>query len=562
MPDLPEQSTVNDVLDSVVSNMDQNPEFSTSERAEKIRLESTLGKDKLKVVLETRREILELQSELQARLGDSVVTAEEGTELKTIVDNLTRKEGAEDRINILEEVETVRDLRELSVDQLIELEDKHEGILLYAFTDFVDDGDAVSLERFETLYKAPTPGTKLKVNFRGNEEAEAKLGVGDLLPPSVRRITVYPGGDESLARTSTKRVGLKGQNKSGNGFFDAEGYIPVYSTDVVVVGGVPAAVVEGSTPDTGIDFEFEKKYRDASGKLDYAKYATDHDATDTQFLEGLPSGARRSKYHEGNSLTDKARRALRLDRAVGGNLERTLEKNPKLYEYAHAAREKYAQTTGIDIGEHIMFGVIQLESGFKVDSVNHQGSGASGLFQFINSTWNEYLAKNPWVYEKMANDPEWKDVDQMDWRFNPEIMMDAGYWLATQNMQALYRKRDQIQYSEFKNSTFAKTGKVTTEDAWLLYLPHHDGADGAVRILKYAALREQGVAAREAEAKVGLKLFQKHKHTFKNGRTVYDYNSFIADQHWKTMRAYSGKNVDWARKYEAQLEKYVAGTAH
>lgn len=559
---LAEKSSVRQIFESLLKIQDGKPEFSEEERAQMAFLETEYGKNRLEVVLETRSEILHLQDEIQARLGDQSLSIEDIRELKPLVESLARKEAAEDRINALggvEGIETVQDLRELSADQLIALEDEHEGVLLYAFTDFVEDSTQIDVERFDAFYRSPTIGTRLKVNFRGNAAAEASIGAADLFPPSVRRITVYYGGNVNDKRTSERRIGLKGQNKSGNGFFDGDGYIPVYSGDEVIVES------------GGVDIDFDRNYRKTPsagqtlGELDYDKYQKEFGDQDVQFLNGLPPGARQSKYHHGASFSRAHREALGLDAHLGRhskNIEAILRKTPDLYTYAHKTREKYRNATGIDIDESIMFGVIQLESGFRVDVLNREGSGAGGLFQFIPSTWNSYLRANPWVYERMAKDPTWSRVDQMDWRFNPEIMIDAGYWLATQNMKSLYDRKTQITLREFANSEFYRSGTVTANDAWLLYLPHHDGADGAVRLLKYASLREQGVDARTAEARVGLKAFQKHRHHFKGGKTIYNYDSFIADRHWKQLRGYAQRNVKLAKKYRGQLDVMGAERLH
>lgn len=198
----------------------------------------------------------------------------------------------------IEDVETVGDLRELSVDVLIRLEDAHEGILLYAFTDFVDDSTHIDLDHFEEFYKNPSPGIRLRFDFRGNIEAEAKVGAADVLPPSVRRITIYEGGDPQLVRTSTRRIGLKGQNKQGHGFFDHQGYIPVYTGDVAIVGGD-----QRTADDSGIDRDFEAKYRNLDGTLNYNLYAKDFAADEKQYLDRLGTqGIRRGKVHTTEEL--------------------------------------------------------------------------------------------------------------------------------------------------------------------------------------------------------------------------------------------------------------------
>lgn len=181
----------------------------------------------------------------------------------------------QEEIRKLEKVETVRDLKTLDVDTLIALEDKFEGVLFYAFTDAVDGSAKIDFENWKG-YKEPAQGTLVKINFRGNPEAEMKVGACDIFPPSIRRITVYSRGDKNTSRTSEKRIGLKGRNRDGTGFFDSDGYIPIFTEDVVEIGGV--------------DKEFDKKYRTKDGALDescYQKYSTENEQEETKYREDL-----------------------------------------------------------------------------------------------------------------------------------------------------------------------------------------------------------------------------------------------------------------------------------
>jgi hypothetical protein len=199
-------------------------------------------------------------------LGGTQETQEEETKTLTkIQEEIAKKE----------KVETVRDLRALDVDTLIKLEDKFEGILLYAFTDTIDGSKKIDFENWKE-YKEPTQGTKIKINFRGNPEAEMKVGACDVFPPSVRKITVYSHGDKNTYRTSERRIGLKGRNVDGTGFFDSDGYIPIFTGDVVEIGG--------------IDKEFDKKYRNEKGEIDessYQKYSTENESEETKYREEI-----------------------------------------------------------------------------------------------------------------------------------------------------------------------------------------------------------------------------------------------------------------------------------
>lgn len=187
---------------------------------------------------------------------------------------------------------TPLDLSKLDVPSLIMLEDKYPGILLYIFTDIIGENDKIDFSKWE-FYKKPIAGKELKVDFRGNQSANMDIGAADIFSPAVRCITVYAQGDKSFARTSKRRLGLKGRNRDTGaiGFFDENGYMPIFTGDVMVVGG---AVAESAK---NIDLNFEKpflsKKKDAvSGKeeevLDdesYARYEQSEEAKkDREFL--------------------------------------------------------------------------------------------------------------------------------------------------------------------------------------------------------------------------------------------------------------------------------------
>ena len=243
------------------------------------RLEADYKMDgNLAIRVDTKKEIDTLRTVLDEAMEE---TMEEGSfnvrdnvdDVGDIFDTTIRREQAEDRINELgfeglegfEGVETVDDLAALSVEQLMSLEAKHEGILFYAFTDFVGRDKKIDLEHFEEFYKTPKAGEKIQIDFRGNPEAEAAIGAAELFPPSIRRITVYANGDKQRSRTSKVRVGLKGRNNSNEGFFDGQGYMPIYTSDVVVIGGE-------NQSRQGIDQDFEARFRKEDGTLDYDAY--------------------------------------------------------------------------------------------------------------------------------------------------------------------------------------------------------------------------------------------------------------------------------------------------
>ncbi len=536
--------TLKQVFEDVFDSMEGNDEA----RAALKELEESYTDERLDIIFDTQREIAELRQEIETSISnDSRIDDVE----KGYIDSQIDRERIEDTINSkVEGIETISDLRQLSFEKLLGLEEKYEGIMFYAFTDFPDANTKLDFENYYSWYKAPKEGDSFSINFYGNEEANSRIGAGDIFPPTVRGVTVYPGGkiDDSdpEKRVSTRRLGLKGDgNHANSGFFDAQGYIVIYSGYKVVVGSV--------------DMSFDQKYRKEAGsdgrlgELDYAAYERDHAQADSDFVGALPAGARRGKYHGGETLDRSTRRDLGLRKNLpAGNIRRILDKVPDLHRYTSAAREKYRAKTGIDIPENIMYGVAKVESSFKVCAANPTSS-ARGLYQFVGSTWNNFLAANPWVYEKMNKDATWRNVDQMDWRFNPEIITYAAYWLATTDLTYLHKHRGEAHYSRFDNSAFAKSHspspsnpmKLSVDDTWILYLTHHDGAGGALNRLQYLGERERGTSEAVAAKRAGLVSWQ-----------GYSKGKLSADKDARLIVGIANKAMKAAKSYGDQLSGY------
>lgn len=216
---------------------------------------------------------------------------------KEIAKSQNRKSLIEKNINNLPKLKEVLDgaekvdLEQLSVRALMKLEKAYPGILLYAFTDVVGSKEKIDFAKWE-LYKKPIEGLKLKIDFHGNSEAYDRIGAGDLMPASVRKITVYPldyrgKNTKDMQRTSTRRLGLKGnadigsgnaKGNSGNGFFDAAGYMPIFTGDEVVIGGI----------DKSFEDKFSKTDKDGNRELDYDAYDKSEESDkDKKFLEKL-----------------------------------------------------------------------------------------------------------------------------------------------------------------------------------------------------------------------------------------------------------------------------------
>lgn len=281
-------------VEQVITEMAQRDPGKGDATKETLRnFKKNYDKKYLKIELDTHSEI----EELKGIIGDDVEQKFEksDSDLSVYFDSLARKEQGEDAMkklpgmkDKLKGVETMEDLRTLSVETLIALEEQYEGILLYVFTDSVSDKEKVDFKKFKT-YEKPKPGTLLQIDFHGNEDANARLGAGDILPASVRCITVYEDGDQSRARTSTRRIGLKSRNEDSSGFFDGEGYMAIYTGDVICIGGA-------ADPKKGVDEDFEKKFRGKTKGLDYGAYAQSEEGKkDQEFLSTLAPSASRNK---------------------------------------------------------------------------------------------------------------------------------------------------------------------------------------------------------------------------------------------------------------------------
>lgn len=449
----------------------------------------------------------------------------------------------------IEGIETISDLSSLNIDQLFQLESQYEGILFYAFTDFESGGKKVDFEKWDTFYRDPSAGERFKIDFHGNMEAYNKLGAADILPPSVRQISVLPQGDQSRAKTSTRRVGLKGrQDGDGSGFYGPHGYIPIFSGDVILIGKCKNKEYAKYRKEPT---EKEKKHNKL-GQLDHAKYEKDHGAKERMYMSRYSSSVSLDK---GGALNaDFKKRVGILDKnPYRKPLSQILDEIPDMHHYAAKYRSHYGERFGVDIPESILFSFLKRESGFGVDRMNTQNSGAGGMGQFIPKTWRSFLASNAGLeaVKRAEKDPVWSGVRRLDWRFNPELMIAATYWYMAKNMASVYKDRNQFMgCSRFAQSQFAKTGNMQEEDTWIAYLMHHDGLGGGKNMLRYQALRDQGVDEKIASNRLGLKGWQKWKIKGYRPLRFYEPKIWRTDEHWQKL---TGSRSDKSRDYRAVL---------
>jgi len=198
------------------------------------KLQQEYGEKRMNIIINTKEQKAKLQSIIKSGNIDSNEDLKEYLELlenKKIVEQIKKLKGVEKFIG---KIETFDDLRKLSVKTLISLEDNYPGILLYAFTDIVGGKEKVDFENWKGYTEIPA-GKKLKIDFRGHNGAQKEVGAADILPPSVRQITVSAKGNEKNTRTSTRRIGLVGRNEPNTGFYDERGYIPIFTGDVIEI---------------------------------------------------------------------------------------------------------------------------------------------------------------------------------------------------------------------------------------------------------------------------------------------------------------------------------------
>ncbi len=461
----------------------------------------------------------DLEAERTAELGHSSTAASEiAIEITSDDPHRTATENfvnAQIETGELKGIETISDLRQLSAEKLLNLESQYEGLLFYAFTDFMDGGTELNFEHWYDWYKEPQDGAQFKISFRGNTDAYWNIGAGHILPPSVRNIEVWPKGIEANKRASKYRLGLKSQRKDETaGFFDSnDDYIPVFDNDVITIRNVKE--------------KFDKKYRKEPakegrlGELDYTTYQkSNHARKDKKRTKRVQRQEAATNFQGNERISSSHASLLNLGdtekfwksskESYGKRLDSMIHEFPDLLFYANKYREKYAAEFKVDVPESIVFGMFLRESGFDAGTMNKAGSDCGGLGQFWGPTWTDFINANPWVTEKMQQDPVWQNRGVMDWRFNPEIMMAATFWYSAKNIRDTYNdhQANPYTYDRFLETSVAKSKggiiSLAPEDAWLVYLNHHDGHDGASRQLRYKSYREdksdwsQSKAARKA----------------------------------------------------------------
>lgn len=187
--------------------------------------------------LETSKQ-KETKAQKEARLAK-----EKLEKAKKVVVDKTKKLKSSLRQNmsvemLMQGIDNVKQLREkmrgASIDMIEKIEDRYPGISLAAYTTHLNGSKKLDLKNWSSdkIYQLFKPGARYKVDFLGNDDAEQKWGLADMLDITMRHVTKYEGGNINFKRESVRRVGLKGQNKAKRGFYDYQGYMAIHTGDV------------------------------------------------------------------------------------------------------------------------------------------------------------------------------------------------------------------------------------------------------------------------------------------------------------------------------------------
>ncbi|KKQ70446.1 MAG: hypothetical protein US92_C0009G0021 [Candidatus Peregrinibacteria bacterium GW2011_GWA2_38_36] len=176
-------------------------------------------------------------------------------------------------------------------------------------------------------------GDKVKVDFKGNEDAYWNIGAGDMMLENVRAVKITD--DNGQERVSTMRQGLKG------GFYDDAGYIPVFDNYTIEIMEV----------------------LDKTQMAEYKKKAEENEKQEYAHLQEIYSRnpqASRGKIDDINRTLDKAE-LKDMDKLMDDALK-TMEMDPEF--------------------KPVMYSFAKYESNFR-PGVTNKISSAHGLFQLL-----------------------------------------------------------------------------------------------------------------------------------------------------------------------------------
>lgn len=340
---------------------------------------------------------------------------------------------------MIESVLRVEDLAFLPAGELRELEEETPGVLLFAFTTWGEKHANLEVSDLGNNYM-PEVGDHFTLDFRGNEEAYWAIGAADLLPPEARGMKVEPA-DGGPVRESTHRLGLKGESRGG--FYDEQGYIPVFTGDVITVQGV----------DTSIR---EKYFNSETGEWNHEKYEEDHGEEEALLTMPVSLG-------EGG-LGTKA--YSRERHGYSRSFESLREGQEEWVKAAELASDHFDRRIGVRVQPSSTFAVISKESNFNPEAVST--SGCMGLGQFAKGTWLDFIKKNRALAKSvLGHRLPTRKSDILELRKDPVLNIYATTWYL-----ARIGKRTGV--SQIDSSTIHN-----------VYLCYHEGVNGKKTLERY-----------------------------------------------------------------------------
>lgn len=292
-----------------------------------------------------------------------------------------------------------------------------------------------SLEKFDKSFNV---GDRILVDFKGNMDAHWNIGAGDMLPETVRKVSIFD--NEGKKRTSTIRQGLRG------GFFDKDGYMPVFSGYIIVIGG------EGDDKD-------EKSVWSNTELADYKKNQAEREKEELAHLDRIykeNSGASRGKMQKLEDVFEKPDLAR-----LGPTMDKAMERFGIGPEF-----------------KPVLYSFIKHESSFIRDA-NPKTSSAYGLFQLLESNWE-------WTYRELTGKrPSDDSKEYNNFKKSLEGQVYSGI---------LYFKK--MDLAPVKNALGRRVDPNNMRDNYLLYIAHHDGPGGLRSYLRngYSKHRIEGYA--------------------------------------------------------------------
>ena len=210
------------------------------------------------------------------------------------------------------------------------------------------------------------------------------------------------------------------------------------------------------------------------------------------------------------------------------------EKLPRSWLFS--ARDAAAQYQGEfklqKIEPSVILATINIESGFRPSIRNPRSfSSATGLGQFIGSTWGEFVSENIATVARVtgrAVPPP--GPARLALRTDPDLSIYATIWYAAKNFASLKGDLGAAQAAGVIPRD-VNINRIDSKSAPYVYLAHHDGTTGARNMLRYKVLRAQGKSISKAAREAKLNKRQRHYSIYDNKDIPTHYQDY-ADKHW------------------------------